>query len=88
MKRRFAKRRTVIGSDLRDWDMTLRFGRDYLHDLARYGIQTDEQAQTEAKAAWQRLGAEFMRRWEPNSTRKLPWAYEQFGAPDGGRHAG
>ena len=36
-----------------------------------------------ARVAWQKHGATFMAQWQPTASRNVPWALEQFGAPDG-----
>jgi hypothetical protein len=84
VKRRFPKRRSAIDQiGLADWSMTFMTGRDYMGELAPFGLNEDAARQA-ARAAWQRLGAQFMNSWEPSRARDLPWAYTEFGQPPGG----
>ena len=82
LKRRIDKRRSLNEfAPLQDWLIFFKTGHDYLRDLHRYGLATDEAARIAGADAWKRLGSEFMETWEPHASARWPWAYEEYGAP-------
>jgi hypothetical protein len=51
-------------------------------DGLAYRTKSALQANPLLPAIWQKHGKAFMRSWRPDPvSRRLPWAYEQFGAP-------
>ncbi|WP_192177670.1 hypothetical protein [Mesorhizobium amorphae] len=76
-------RRRQIGSEAeyQAWSETFTSGYDFFGDLAPFGLVDDRDIQAAAKEAWTRLGARFLKSWQPTDIRETPWALDEFGAP-------
>ena len=75
VKTRRPKRRT---SDLEGWSMLFETGHDYFHDLG-FGCAGPDRATI--RAAWQRLGAQFLAMRGDDALQRRPWALMTFGEP-------
>jgi len=74
------RRRPV--ADAAAWECVFSSEFDFFGDLRDAGVQTDAYGRPdreEARAAWQRLGAEFLSTF---SGSHQPWALDQFGVPN------
>ena len=74
--------------ELKAWRAVFNYGHDYFGALAPLGYDThddEDRARHDAEEVWNRLGAEFMRNWQPRSEhhRQSPWALDEFGPPPG-----
>ena len=98
-KRRNVKRRIDPAAELEAWSMVFSTGNDWFNDLAEFGFGTsfwDPKTEADGRAAvakaapdaWHRLGEEFLRTWQPDGSRAVPWALEQFGDPRRKKNAG
>jgi hypothetical protein len=85
VRARRAKRRFNTDAQIRAWWMLFTCGEDYLDELADFGFATDADKLTAAPDAWDRLGADYILRWDLmqpwEKSRETPWAVEQFGQP-------
>jgi hypothetical protein len=81
VKRRVSKRRITPEAELQIWAAVFEWGTDYFHDLGALGLADSPAARKEAREAWKRLGADFMRSWQPKEGRERPWALVRFGPP-------
>lgn len=89
-KRRQPKRRVLTtAEELEAWDMSFKCGWNYLDFLRPLDLEgdprTDSNVRDACRAAWQRLGAQYMAAWQPEEGQALPWAMLEFGAPNGWR---
>ena len=80
-KLRRPKRRMGEEAEARAWSMLLRTGYDYLGDLRVFGIGTDDEARALAPKAWRRFGRALMDAYDSDPSKRIPWAFEQFGEP-------
>ena len=83
VKRRNAKRRLDPTIELKAWSMTFQAGVDYLQELPRIGVRTNDHSRTDlavAEDAWSRLGARFLQE-EAEPDRGAPWGLREFGEP-------
>ena len=63
VKRRNEKRRLDPATELAAWSMTFQCGTDYLQELPRIGVPTDNYSRPDlavAEDAWRRLGTRFL----------------------------
>jgi hypothetical protein len=63
------------------WDCVFSSEFDFFGELRDAGVETDEHGRPdreEARAAWRRLGAEFMSTFRES---RVPWALSTFGEP-------
>ena len=83
VKRRTEKRRLDPAAELAAWGMTFQCGTDYLQQLPRIGVPTDDYSRPDidvAEDAWRRLGARLLTEpQDPHLT--TPWALREFGEP-------
>jgi hypothetical protein len=85
VRKRRNKRHSTAG--LFEWECVFSSEFDMFGDLKDAGVSVDEYGRPdieEARAAWQRLGAEFLADFAaeyPNGAHFVPWALEQFGEP-------
>ena len=81
IKRRKSKRQTGDATSLAEWAMLFRTGFDHFGELHPH-YPTDEKIEAAARAAWHRLGEQFLETsWQPDKARARPWALERYGAP-------
>lgn len=77
------RKRTV--ADVEAWFDVFETEFDFNGDLADAGVETDAYGRPDwevARAAWQRLGAEFLRLMPPrHPALGPPWASREFGEP-------
>ena len=78
VRRRISKARP---DELAMWAMLFTTGYDFFGDLSPLAYANEAEAQAAAPAAWKRLGAQFMRTWEPTVNTEIPWALTEFGEP-------
>lgn len=85
VKRRQGKRRTDPAAELLAWHYVFEAGHDFLADAERLlGVADEKAVLAEAPAAWRRVGRRWMdTAWEPSQRRPLPWAWTEFGPPEG-----
>lgn len=77
------KERRKQSAGLEEWSSVFACGFDFDRDLEDAGIQLDSYDRPdleEARAAWQRFGAEFMQ-IPRHPLLRPPWALTEFGAP-------
>ena len=83
VKRRPEKRRLDPATELAAWSLTFQCGTDYLQQLPRIGVRTNDYSRPDlaiAEDAWRRLGARFLA--EPQERHPIPaWALTKFGDP-------
>ena len=83
VKRRAHTRRIDPAIEAAAWADAFDSGYDFFGDLSGIGVLLDEHGRPDeamARAAWLRLGAQFMEGRQPDPARK-PWAVETFGEP-------
>jgi hypothetical protein len=79
------KHRAAAG--LFEWECVFSSEFDMFGDLKDAGVSVDESGRPdieEARAAWQRYGAEFLADFAtecPRGAHFVPWGLEQFGEP-------
>ena len=80
VRNRRKKRRSTAG--LEEWADVFYGGAEiFIGDLRDAGVETDENGRPDiedARAAWQRFGAEFLAQFTGSHT---PWALAEFGTP-------
>jgi hypothetical protein len=81
VKRRIRKLRITPEAELQAWKVMFETGADYFHELRDFGLADDKAARRAAPKAWKRLGRDYMRTWQPDPTRQVPWALLKFGNP-------
>jgi hypothetical protein len=70
-----------------EWETVFSSEFDFFGELKDAGVETDEYGRPdreEARAAWKRLGAEFLADFDekyPRGAHFVPWALAQFGEP-------
>lgn len=81
VRKRKSRRRTV--ADVEAWFDVFETGFDFFGELPDAGVETDAYGRPDrvvARAAWQRLGAEFLRTLPPrHPVLGPPWALKEFG---------
>jgi hypothetical protein len=79
VRNRKNRRKTVAG--VADWESVFSSEFDFFGELKDAGVETDEHGRPdreEARAAWKRLGAEFLAEFRESY---VPWALTEFGEP-------
>ncbi|SFN02549.1 hypothetical protein SAMN05216573_10776 [Bradyrhizobium sp. Rc3b] len=79
VRKRKNKRHATAGLDA--WECVFSSEFDFFGELADAGVETDAHGRPEleeARAAWQRFGAEFMAQFTDSH---VPWALQRFGPP-------
>jgi hypothetical protein len=79
VRKRTDRRKSTAGLDA--WETVFSSEFDFFGELREAGVETDDYGRPdreEARAAWQRYGAEFLSTFRESHQ---PWALETFGPP-------